>query len=107
MVTSAEWVQPRENTIDAISYGIQVSDGVEFDLRLTEDDRLVLHHDSKTEFGDYPEAMLIDELPEYVETFDNLLENKNFIRRWTEEGAFSCIELKPPHPSSGKGGGWI
>ena len=107
MVTSAEWTQPRENTIEAISYGIQASDGVEFDLRLTEDDRLVLHHDSKTEFGDYPEAMLIDDLPEYVETFDDLLENEKFVRRWTEEGAFSCIELKPPHPSSGKAGGWI
>ena len=51
--------------------------------------------------------MLIDELPEYVETFDELLENEKFVRRWTEEGAFSCIELKPPHPSSGKAGGWI
>ena len=72
MATSAEWVQPRENTIEAISYGIQVSDGVEFDLRLTEDKQLVLHHDSKTEFGDYPETMLMDELPDYVETFDDL-----------------------------------
>ena len=51
--------------------------------------------------------MLIDDLPEYVETFDDLLENEKFVRRWTEEGAFSCIELKPPHPSSGKAGGWI
>ena len=102
-----EWVRPRENTISAITYGIQLSDGVEFDLRLTEDEQLVLHHDSKTEFGDYPEAMSMDELPGYVEPFDDLLENSDFIRRWSEEGAFSCIELKPPHPSSGKAGGWI
>jgi hypothetical protein len=107
MTNSAGWVQPRENSIEAITYGMQVSDGVEFDLRLTEDDRLVLHHDSKTEFGDYPESMKMDELPDYVETLDELLEDKNFIKRWTEEGAFSCIELKPPHPSSGKAGGWI
>ena len=40
----AEWVRPRENTIKAITYGIQLSDGVEFDLRLTEDEQLVLHH---------------------------------------------------------------
>jgi len=107
MADLAEWVRPRENTIEAICHGMQVSDGVEFDLRLTEDERLVLHHDSKTEYGDYPESMIMEELPEYVETLDELLENNNFVRRWTEEGAFSCIELKPPHPSSGKAGGWF
>ena len=107
MTNSAGWVQPRENSIEAITYGMQVSDGVEFDLRLTEDDRLVLHHDSKTEFGDYPECLTVDELPEYVEPMDELLGNKNFIRRWTEEGAFTCIEFKTPHPSSGKAGGWF
>ena len=51
--------------------------------------------------------MTLDELPEYVEPIDDLLENKDFIRRWTEEGAFTCIELKTPHPSSGKAGGWF
>lgn len=107
MQDSGEWVRPRENTVDALVYGMQHSDGVELDLRLTEDKRLVLHHDSKTEFGDYPECLTLDELPEYVEPIDELLENKDFIRRWTEEGAFTCIELKTPHPSSGKAGGWF
>lgn len=107
MQDSGEWVRPRENTVDALVYGMQHSDGVELDLRLTEDKRLVLHHDSKTEFGDYPECLTLDELPEYVEPIDDLLENKDFIRRWTEEGAFTCIELKTPHPSSGKAGGWF
>ena len=107
MQDSGEWVRPRENTVDALVYGMQHSDGVELDLRLTEDKRLVLHHDSKTEFGDYPECLTLDELPEYVEPIDDLFENKDFIRRWTEEGAFTCIELKTPHPSSGKAGGWF
>ena len=48
MQDSGEWVRPRENTVDALVYGMQHSDGVELDLRLTEDKRLVLHHDSKT-----------------------------------------------------------
>jgi len=107
MLGGREWLQPRENTIQALSHGIQVSDGIEFDLRLTKDNRLILHHDSKTEYGDYPECMNLDELPEYIEPLDDLLANSNFIRRITEEGAFACIELKPPHPSSGKAGGWI
>jgi len=101
------WIRPRENTIDALVYGMQACDGVELDLRLSEDNRLILHHDSKTESGDYPECMTLEELPEYVESIDDLLKNKDFIRRWTEEGAFTCIELKTPHPSSGKAGGWF
>ena len=107
MEETLDWVRPRENTVEALVYGMEQSDGVELDLRLTEDDMLVLHHDSKTEFGEYPECLTINDLPEYVETMDKLLENKDFIRRWTEEGAFTCIEFKTPHPSSGKAGGWF
>mgnify|MGYP001351863250 CR=1 FL=1 len=107
MVEHIDWVRPRENTVEALVYGMKESDGVELDLRLTQDQRLVLHHDAKTEFGEYPECLTLDELPEYVEPIEKLLENKDFIRRWTEEGAFTCIELKPPHPSSGKAGGWL
>ena len=107
MAVHIDWVRPRENTVEALVYGMEESDGVELDLRLTQDQRLVLHHDAKTEFGEYPECLTLDELPEYVEPIEKLLENKDFIRRWTEEGAFTCIELKPPHPSSGKAGGWL
>ena len=35
MLGGREWLQPRENTIQALSHGIQVSDGIEFDLRLS------------------------------------------------------------------------
>ena len=107
MEETLDWVRPRENTVEALVYGMEQSDGVELDLRLTQDQRLVLHHDSKTEFGEYPECLTMDELPDYVEPIDDLLANKDFIRRWTEEGAFTCIEFKSPHPSSGKAGGWF
>lgn len=107
MVDHIDWIRPRENTVEALVYGMEQSDGVELDLRLTQDQRLILHHDSKTEFGEYPECLTIDELPDYVEPMDDLLANKDFIRRWTEEGAFTCIEFKSPHPSSGKAGGWF
>ena len=107
MVEHIDWIRPRENTVEALVYGMEQSDGVELDLRLTQDQRLILHHDSKTEFGEYPECLTMDELPDYVEPIDDLLANKDFIRRWTEEGAFTCIEFKSPHPSSGKAGGWF
>ena len=107
MEETLDWVRPRENTVEALVYGMEQSDGVELDLRLPQDQRRILHHDSKTEFGEYPECLTIDELPDYVEPIDDLLANKDFIRRWTEEGAFTCIEFKSPHPSSGKAGGWF
>ena len=101
----SQWIRPRENTVEALVYGMNECDGVELDLRLSEDNRLVLHHDSRTEFGDYPECLTLDELPDYVEPIEDLLNKKDFIRRWTEEGAFTCFEFKSPHPSSGKAGG--
>ena len=79
-----QWIRPRENTVEALVYGMSECDGIELDLRLPEDNRLVLHHDSKTEFGEYPECLTLDELPDYVEPIDDLLEKKEFIRRWTE-----------------------
>ena len=39
------WRQPPENTVRALVEGITRFDGVEFDLRLSADEELVLHHD--------------------------------------------------------------
>ena len=40
----SQWIRPRENTVEALVYGMNECDGVELDLRLSEDNRLVLHH---------------------------------------------------------------
>jgi len=101
------WEKPRENTIESLIHGINFSDGVEFDLRLSEDEQLVLYHNSITEDNRFPECELADELPDYIKTFEELLSKREFTRELTERGKFACIELKPPHPSSGKAGGWI
>ena len=37
--------QPPENTHQSLVKAMQSMDGVEFDLRLTADDQLVVHHD--------------------------------------------------------------
>ncbi|MFL2967519.1 MAG: glycerophosphodiester phosphodiesterase family protein [Candidatus Poseidoniaceae archaeon] len=39
------WSQPAENTHASLVEAMQCMDGVEFDLRLTADDQLVVHHD--------------------------------------------------------------
>ena len=40
-----EWQQAPENTHASLVEAMQSMDGVEFDLRLTADDQLVVHHD--------------------------------------------------------------
>ena len=100
------WVQPRENSIDAIKMGIRQFDGVEFDLRLSSDGILMLHHDNKIEGGKYFENQTADESKLIADTFDKLMNCSEFTTPWQEEGKTVCIELKSPHPNSGVAGGW-
>jgi len=36
----------KENTIHALKTGLELSDGIEFDIRLTKDDKLIVFHDA-------------------------------------------------------------
>ena len=45
-----EFVQHPENTHASLVKAMQIMDGVEFDLRLTADDQLVVHHDHTFRF---------------------------------------------------------
>ena len=99
------WEQPPENSLDALLHGMRFSDGVEFDLRLSADEELVVYHDSITADGRYTECVEASTMPDYVCTLDDLLAESGFVEPWVSEGKFACIELKMPHPSSGKVGG--
>lgn len=110
------WSQPEENSIASLSEAIRRFDGIEFDLRLTRDGELVLHHDRKPavshekreQLPKYVEDCSLDEICEQgFDSFDKLLEDKNFMRSWQEEAKFVCLELKIPHPKSQAGGGWL
>ncbi|MEC7706957.1 MAG: glycerophosphodiester phosphodiesterase [Candidatus Thermoplasmatota archaeon] len=100
------WEQPPENSLAALVHGMQVSDGVELDLRLSADDELVAFHDTRTADGRFPECEDSSSMPDYVCTFDEMLSEPGFTKPWLEGGKFACIELKTPHPSSGKTG-WL
>ena len=39
------WKQPAENSLDALKHGMEFSDGIEFDLRMSADGELVIFHD--------------------------------------------------------------
>ena len=101
------WKKPRENSIEALLYGIEHADGVEMDLRLTADGEVVIHHDPRTSGGLYPESSDYSEIAEYSDRFEDLLSKEEFTSRWVDEGRFVCLELKAPHPSSVAGGGWF
>ena len=67
------WEQPPENSLDALVHGMRFSDGVEFDLRLSANEELVVYHDSITADGRYTECEEASTMPDYVCTLDDLL----------------------------------
>ena len=46
------WQQAPENTVESLRHGIQVNDGIEFDVRMTQDGELIIHHDAKVSVPD-------------------------------------------------------
>jgi len=109
------WNQPKENSIASLREGIERFDGVEFDLRMTRDGELVLHHDrtlsvpaaKKVGLPRYVEDCTLDQICELgFDSFDDLLLDDGFMKSWLEESRFVCLEMKIPHPASSAGGGW-
>ena len=105
------WSQPTENSVASLAEGIERFDGVELDLRLTSDGELVLHHDRELAVQgptQFVEDCTLDEVKSHgFDSFDDLISNRQFLKSWTEEAKFVCLELKIPHPASKAGGGWM
>jgi len=105
------WSQPTENSVASLAEGIERFDGVELDLRLTCDGELVLHHDRELAVQgttQFVEDCTLDEVKSHgFDSFDDLISNRQFLKSWTEEAKFVCLELKIPHPASKAGGGWM
>ena len=106
---SGPWEKPIENSIDALRHGMTEFDGVEFDMRLTMDGKLVLFHNnhlSKAQVeqiggSKWTEDHTADELAEVgIQTFEQLLSDEVFTHSWREHGKVACVELKMPHPNS-------
>ena len=115
MEEEAAWKQPPENTLESLQHAIQLLDGIEFDVRITADDRLIVHHDRDVSVP----AVHLHNRPFWVEewdhdalvdlgflSFDTLLDDPTVQRQWVEEGKMGCIEIKRPHPKAATGGGY-
>ena len=104
-----DWVKPKENSLEGLRHAINHMDGVEFDLRLTKDDQLILFHDNhiskaqRREIGgpkwvEDHEAESLQSLG--APLFSELLDDEEFKTAWTEHGKVACVELKMPHPQA-------
>lgn len=106
----------KENTLASLTRGIELTDGIEFDVRTTLDNELIVHHDKKLAVSE----KLRGDLPIFVEnnkqsdlmnlgfpSLSEVIENSKISTNLREHGKIMNIELKLPHPSSVAGAGWF
>ena len=111
---SGEWQQTPENTLESLRHGILHSDGIEFDLRLSSDGKLIIHHDSHVSIPQeklegrpkWVDSWSLDELKDAGFTsFEDLINDSLIKKQWIEEGKMACLEFKRPHLFSPNGRG--
>lgn len=115
MSGQGRWTQPPENTLTSLRHAIQHFDGIEFDIRITADEQLVVHHDrdvsipaSKLEGRPkWAEEWTLEELKEVgFLGFEDMLDDPVISEHWASRGKMGCIEIKRPHPTAASGGGY-
>ena len=108
------WQQAPENTLESLRHGIQSNDGIEFDVRMTRDGELIIHHDAKVSVptekiprGDsWVENHTLEELTSLgFLSFRSMLEDTELQTEWRDKGKMGCVEFKRPHPRALYGGG--
>lgn len=83
------------NTLTGLSWGLAHFDGIEFDLRITKDDNLVIVHDAALSSGEIISDLTTDQLvSKGIPTFQEFLELPT-INELTKKGRHLWIELKP------------
>jgi len=106
-----EYTQPPENTHDSLVYAMNNMDGVEFDLRLTADEQLVIHHDDtvsipKDRLEGRPKFVEQWDLDDLVDlgfcSFEKLMSDKSWLIPWQEHSKVACLEIKRSHPKIDK-----
>ena len=116
MKQGAPWKPAPENTLESLRHAFKSFDGVEFDIRLTADEQLVVHHDRtvsvpKEHLKGQPtwlEEWNLDDLTGLgFLGFDDFLDNKDVLAAWRDGGSMGCVEIKRPHPKSAVGGGFL
>ena len=110
------WQQAPENTLESLRHGIQSNDGIEFDVRMTRDGELIIHHDAEVSVPtqqlphaySWVENHTLDELTSLgFLSFRSMLEDTQLQTEWRDKGKMGCVEFKRPHPRALYGGGFF
>lgn len=111
-----QWQQAPENTLPSLQHGMKTFDGIEFDIRITSDRQLAIHHDRNVSLPKerlegrptWAEEWTLDELTEVgFLGFEDLLNDSTIRNHWADKGKMGCIEIKRPHPKAPSGGGYF
>ena len=101
--------KPPENTLESLKHGMEMFDGVEFDVRITADDRLIVittHHrySSALRVIKWLEEWHHDDLVGLgFLSFDAFSDDSDVVRAWRDEGKMGCVEIKRHRCRSGGG----
>ena len=110
------YYQEPENTLKSLQHAIALFDGIEFDIRMTSDNQLIVHHDRSVSIkksrlqgkSEWVEAWKLEDLEsEGFISFRAMLEDPIIRSNWVEKGKMGCIEIKRPHPIAPMGGGFL
>ena len=116
MDQGAPWKPAPENTLESLRHAFSMFDGVEFDIRLTADGQLIVHHDRTVSVPEehlkghpkWMEEWALDDLTGLgFLSFDAFLDDPDVLKAWRDGGSMGCIEIKRPHPNSAVGGGFL
>ena len=108
--------QAPENTLDSLVHGMTLFDAIEFDVRLTKDDQVIIHHDRKVSINPelrqgkspYVENRELDDLLEMgFCSLEMLLEHPLIQQAVQEQGKVMVIESKRPSYNVKRSGGWF
>ena len=110
------YAQPPENTLESLVHGMEMFDAIEFDIRLTKDNHVVIHHDRSVSIDpskrkDNPTFVELWELDDLLElgfcSLEMLLENKSIQKSVQEQGKVLIVESKRPSLKIKESGGWF
>lgn len=107
-------IQSPENTLESLVHGMRMFDGIEFDIRLTSDDQIIIHHDRTISVdpgllsgrSPFVEDWTLDELREFgFCSFEELLNHPEIQKAVQNEGKVLVVETKRPSLNVKRSGG--
>ncbi len=105
-----------ENSLNSLVHGMELFDAIEFDVRLTKDDQVIIHHDRKVSIDPklrQGRSPLVEdwELDELLElgfcSLEMLLEHSRIQQAVQDQGKVMVVESKRPSYNVKRSGGWF